>query len=37
MSLMTLAAEMGLQVEQRVVDYDELGTFDEAARAARPQ
>ena len=27
---MTLAAEMGLQVEQRVVDYDELGTFDEA-------
>lgn len=30
MSLMTLAAEMGLQVEQRVVDYDELGTFDEA-------
>ncbi|CAK5273349.1 unnamed protein product [Mycena citricolor] len=30
MSLMTLAAEMGLKVEQRPVDYDELGTFDEA-------
>ncbi len=29
-SLMTLAKELGLKVEQRVVDYEELATFDEA-------
>ena len=27
---MTLAEEMGLKVEQRVVDYEELATFEEA-------
>lgn len=30
MSLMTLAEELGLKVESRPVEYDELGTFEEA-------